>query len=102
MVTWRPKEQGYFILAATCGEYELVICEYTSDDGTNANYEGVYYPVDHYLAAVKTGEKSTIDSAKSALLDLVFEQIKRYVRAQSETISAFLGIDSVDVPGQTL
>lgn len=89
MITWQPTEKGYFIFTAICGEYKLLICKYQSDDGVESTYEGVYHPVDYYPAAVKTGEKSNIDETKAALLDLVFEQIKKDVRAQSETIAAF-------------
>ena len=83
MITWKENDakNKWFAL---CGEYRLIV-----DDWGPGEIEGVFYRVSNCARLGQTGNRPNVDEAKSALLDLVFEQIKKDVRTQSETIAAF-------------
>lgn len=83
MITWKENDakNKWFAL---CGEYRLIV-----DDWGPGEIEGVFYRVNNCARLGQTGNRPNVDEAKSALLDLVFEQIKKDVRAQHETIAAF-------------
>lgn len=83
MITWKENDakNKWF---AVCGEYRLIV-----NDWGPREIEGVFYRMNICARLGQTGYKPTADEAKTALLDLVFEQIKKDVRAQSETIAAF-------------